>query len=383
MKSGVPGFVGIRLKQAREAVGLSITSLADLIGVSKQAVSQYEKGSDSPSPLIFDRIRTVLGHDYQFFLRPPVNSLIKSTCFYRSMAAATKTARTKAEMRQLWVRELVCYLSEHIELPHAKFPDFCLPSDPTRIGMSEIEILASDLRSFWKLGSGPIANLVNVAELNGALIVRHSMDAETLDGLSEWLQPEGLPLVILNTDKNIAVRSRLDLAHELGHLVLHQSISPEQLRRSEIFDLLEAQAFRFGSALLLPEHSFLEDLYSASLDALRTLKPKWKVSIAMMIERLKHLNIITDEQHRRLRINYSTRRWNRQEPLDSEIPIEQPVFLSKAFKLLIDNKIQTPEQIISASGFGPEWIHRLLNLPVNLFDPKQPEVKVLEFRRRA
>lgn len=383
MKQGVPGFVGIRLKQAREAIGLSLTSLADLIGVSKQAVSQYEKGVDAPSPAVFDRIRTILGHDYQFFLRPPLNSLVKNACFYRSMAAATKTARTKAEMRQLWVREILCYLSEHIELPYANFPDFHLPSDPTKIGMDAIEILAGDLRAFWKLGSGPIANLTNIAELNGTLVVRHSMDAETLDGLSEWLQPEGLPLVVLNSDKNSAVRSRLDLAHELGHLVLHRDVPSEQLTRPGIFELLEAQAFRFGSALLLPEHSFLEDLYSASLDALRTLKPKWKVSIAMMIERLKHLGIITDEQHRRLRINYSTRRWNRQEPLDGEIPIEQPVFLAKALKLLVDNKIQTPEQIVSASGFRPDWLHRLLDVPLDFFDSKQPEIKVLEFRRRA
>ncbi len=383
MKSGVPGFVGIRLKQAREAVGLSITSLADLIGVSKQAVSQYEKGVDSPSPDIFDRIRTVLGHEPQFFLLPPISTLVKNTCFYRSMAAATKTARTKAEARQLWVRELICYLSEHIELPHANFPLLDLPSDPTKIGMDQIELLAADLREFWKLGSGPIANLTNITELNGALIVRHSMDAETLDGLSEWLQPEGLPLVVLNSDKGISVRSRLDLAHEIGHLILHRGITVEQLRRSEIFDLLEAQAFRFGSALLLPEHSFLEDLYSASLDALRVLKLKWKVSIAMMIERLKHLGIVTDEQHRRLRVNYSTRKWNREEPLDSEIPIEQPVFISKAFKLLVDQKIQTPEQIISASGFSADWIQRLLDLPLDLLRSPQPQVRVLEFKRRA
>src|SRR6476469_2565508 len=105
MKTGVPGFASIRLNQAREAMGLSITSLAELVGVSKQAISQYEKGADSPSQHVLERITTVLGHEPHFFISTPF-SVAKNTCFYRSMAAATKTARTKAEVRELWVREL-------------------------------------------------------------------------------------------------------------------------------------------------------------------------------------------------------------------------------------------------------------------------------------
>src|SRR5208282_344946 len=109
-----------------------------------------------------------------------------------------------------------------------------------------------------------------------------------------------------------AVRSRLDLAHELGHLFLHRGVTEAQLRHPDMFHLIEDQAFRFGAALLLPEHSFLEDLYSVSLDALLAIKLKWKVSIAMMIERLKDLSIVNHEQHKRLRINYSARQWNKE-----------------------------------------------------------------------
>src|SRR5436309_2457510 len=105
MKLGIPGFYGARLRQAREAMGLSITSLAALVGVSKQAISQYERGTDAPGPQVFDALRSTLRQDAHFFLRRPATSLERETCFYRSMAAATKSARLKAEVWELWFRE--------------------------------------------------------------------------------------------------------------------------------------------------------------------------------------------------------------------------------------------------------------------------------------
>ena len=383
MKAGIPGFFGARLRQAREAMGLSITSLAALIGVSKQAISQYELGADSPGPQVFDALRSTLRQDAHFFLRRPADSLEKDTCFYRSMAAATKGARVKAEVWQLWVRELISYILEHVELPPLNFPSLpFVPPEPNMLGMDQIDIVAEEVRDFWKLGDGPIPNLVATAENNGAVIVRHTLDAETLDALSQWLRPEGFPIIVLNADKKVAVRSRLDVAHELGHMILHRHVLDSQLRRPDIFNLIENQAFRFGAALLLPEHSFLEDLYSLSLDGLLALKHKWKVSVAMMIERLRGLGTVTDDQYRRLRINYSARQWNKAEPYDDEIPVEQPMLILKALRLMVQENIQSIDQISATTGFSRQWVDVLLNVPHDLGSVHlQP--KVVEFKRRA
>jgi Zn-dependent peptidase ImmA (M78 family)/transcriptional regulator with XRE-family HTH domain len=371
MRTGVPGFHGDRLQQAREAMALSKTLLADLVDVSVQAISQYEKGADRPGTEVFDRLRKILKQDAQFFLRPTNPSLSSSVCFYRSLASTTKTARTKAETWKTWSRELISHLAEFVEFPASDFHSTVhLPSHPSLIGMDMIESLASDVREQWNLGDGPLANLLETAENRGAVIFRYNLDSESLDALSEWLKPENLPLIVLNADKNVAVRSRLDLAHELGHMFLHRSVTDGLLRHSDVFRLVEDQAFRFGAALLLPEHSFLEDLYSVSLDALLALKLKWKVSIAMMIERLKDLNIVNADQHKRLRINYSARRWNREEPYDREIELERPAFLSKATKLMLDSGVQTIDQFSANTGFSREWIERILNLSPNLISPR-------------
>jgi Zn-dependent peptidase ImmA (M78 family)/transcriptional regulator with XRE-family HTH domain len=380
MKTGVPGFQGIRLRQAREAMGLSITSLADLIGVSKQAISQFERGSDAPSQPIFDRIRTTLRHESQFFLKRPA-SLTPGTCFFRSMAATTKSARVKAEVWQLWVRELISYCLTFVEFPPLNFPPFDdIPIDPNFLSMETIEAIAEDLRDYWNCGDGPIPNLIETVEGNGTIVVRHDLSAETLDALSVWFEPEGFPLVVLNSDKNVYVRSRMDLAHEIGHLVLHRHVEPDQLKHSDTFRLLEDQAFRFGGALLLPEHSFLEDLYSLSLDGLLSVKLKWKVSVALMIQRLQDLNIVSQDQFRRLRINYSARKWTKTEPYDDEMPTEQPLFMSGVVKLLVNDGIQSLDQIVANTGFSREWVQRLLSLPHSDIDPRP---KILEFKRRA
>ena len=70
-----------------------------------------------------------------------------------------------------------------------------------------------------------------------------------------------VPYVLLNSDKECAVRSRLDLAHELGHICIHQAIPESTLNKQEFFTLIERQAFRFGSAFLLPEKAFLDDVF--------------------------------------------------------------------------------------------------------------------------
>lgn len=384
MKLGTPGFVGRRLRESREAFGLSITALADIVNVSKQAISQYEKGEDSPRPEIFERFCELFKHEPHFFLRPYPKAT-ETPKFFRSLAASTKSARLKAAARHYWMREIINYLSEFVELPKVNLPKG-LPrgDDPNMLSMEGIEQAALNLRYFWNLGEGPIPNLTRVMEQQGIIVLRHPLDADTLDAVSAWAMPENIPYVLLNSDKNCAARSRLDLAHELAHICIHQDIAEMTLNKQELFALIEQQAFRFGASFLLPEKSFLEDVYSVSLDALKVLKRKWRVSIAMMIERLKTLGIIDSDQHKRLRIQYVSRKWTKDEPFDNELPIEQPSLVQSAFRTIVKANVQSADQIIANSGFSRHWLESLLSAPSDIFqDEVAVEMKVIPFQRRA
>jgi len=378
--SGTPGFVGVRLKQAREAMGLTVTSLGQALGVTKQAVSRWEGGLDSPRPELFDRLCGILCQPAYFFMQPIDSSLLRGTRFYRSLASTTSAARQKADARNFWARETANYVLRYVEFPRVNFPVWKI-ANPSALTMRDVEVWASETRRFWGLGDAPIANLLRVAENNGALVVRDYLDAETLDALSEWLEPEGIPFIVLNADKESAVRSRLDLAHELGHLILHRKVSQEELNKKALFKQIEKQAFRFGGALLLPERAFLADLYSLSLDALRALKSKWKVAIAAMIYRLADLGVLTEDQEKRFWINYARRGWKQREPLDDQLPFETPSVLPQAFQIIVDQG-HDRDQIPGSIGHGKSQIEQIANLPENFLGPSPSvQAKIIPFRK--
>ncbi len=82
-----------RIKQARVSRGLSMIELSELIGVCKQAVSQYEMGKNSPSKSILNLIASTLKYPVSFFYKPmPTYENASSAVFFRSR----KTAKVKA-----------------------------------------------------------------------------------------------------------------------------------------------------------------------------------------------------------------------------------------------------------------------------------------------
>ena len=172
---------------------------------------------------------------------------------------------------------------------------------------------------------------------------------------------------MLNTLKQNAFRSRADIAHELGHLLLHRYVRREFLDDPLTFKLMEKQAWRFAQGFLLPEQPFLKDVYSLSLDTLLSLKPKWKVSVAFMLQRIFDLDIIGIEKYGNYRKYLAQRNWLRSEPYDAETKPEQPLMLWKMVEYLRDQRIQTPEQLISSMEMNPAYVEQLLQTPTGFF----------------
>jgi len=361
MRLGTPGFLGARLKEAREARGMTGSSLADVLGVTRQAVSRYESGEITPDPEYMHAICACLNLPHHFFFRP-MRDYPDEPIFNRSMSAATKMARTKAERRLKWLREIVFYLEEYVNFPPLHFPEFDCPGQPTLISDEMIEKIAVDTREFWKLRNAPITDLVSLLEQHSTIIARDRLDAETLDALSVWGSLENRPYIILNADKQSAIRSRTDAAHELGHLLLHRNVKRSQLLKTEEHKLIEDQAFRFARAFLLPSDSFGNDVYALSLDALRSIQSKWKVSLGVMVKRAEDLGLINEDQTKKLWISLNRRGWKFREPFDQEIQIETPKLLSKVFNLLITEQVQGKDEIRWEIPYTPGDIETLSGL---------------------
>ena len=377
MRPGTPGFIGLRLREAREARALTASALARQLRVTKQAVSQYENGVQSPSPEVMKRICDYLNLPDYFFFRqfPPLS---KGTIFYRSLSSFTKIARTMAERRYEWLRRSVAFFRESVEFPVVNVPNYDLPSKPQLISNEMVESIASEVRQHWNLAKIPIRNMIKLLEANGVITGQDEFDAEGLDGFSEWAPVEETPYIMLNIDKRSSARSRLNAAHELGHLVLHRKIKPEQFTQKQEHKLIEEQAFRFAGAFLVPAEQFAEEFYAVSLDPLIAMKRKWKVAIGMMIKRAENLDLISREQARKLFVKRTRNGWQVKEPLDDELEIEQPSLLSKAIDLLIREDVVSRDEILWELPYDPTTdIEALLSLTDGFLDEPLPTIKMV------
>lgn len=362
---------------------MTATTLAELVGVTKVTVSQYENGGFSPSPATLERIADVLNLPIEFFCRPSAPQSMEPV-FWRSMSAATKAARTRATRRLGWLIEIVSFLRHYVDTPPVNYPTLPVPANPFDLHAETIEACAASARRHWKLGDGPISNVVWLLENNGTIVTRSELDARTLDAFSKWNVADGTPYVILGADKGAAARSRFDAAHEVAHMLLHRHLPPTRLGKAAEFHLIENQAHRFAGAFLLPAATFSADISAmggVSLDALRVLKPKWGASIQLMLRRAEDLKLLTEDDASSLWRNLARRGWRTLEPLDDKLPIEEPRVLHRAFDLLLVEGLGSKAGIRSMMPITPTDIEDVTGLPRGYLADLPPNVQLLQPRR--
>lgn len=361
MRPGTPGFQGNRLTEARQIRGLTGTFLAEIVDLTSQSISKYETGRSTPSPEVLARLSDVLAVPESFFLAP-VGSQPEGRIFYRSMSSATKSARLRAERRFGWLHAITDYVAQYVELPEVNLPSFDVRWE--RLSGDDIDEIAAAARAHWGMPRGPVANVISVLENHGVVVARDELGAHTLDSLSVM---GSRPSVLIGTDKGSAARWRFDACHELGHLLLHQAVTEKMLATSVQHKQLEQQAHRFAAAFLLPSDEFSEDVFAVNLDALRSMKMKWRVSVGMMIRRLLDTELIDEQQYRQLMMNYGRRGWRRNEPLDDSMPHEEPMLLRKALDLIVSGGIRTPEEVAGELHLPARDIETLSGLEIGSF----------------
>lgn len=340
------GFVGARLTEARKARGVSATDLADLVGVSVQSISKYENDRQSPKLDVVHSLADILRFPHDYFLRPvPLKD--DRPIFWRARLSAPPLARDRAEVRLEWMKEIVDYLACYFDLPKLNIPIIDFSEDS--FGSSDfVERVAKDIRDFWDIGSGPMPDTIEQLETNGILASRIHVRADKLDAFSQWSERFSVPFVVLSRDKASACRQRFDVLHELVHITCHADVPQRRLNDRAFYKAVEKQADQIASAMLLPEADFTGELYAPSLDGFLTLKERWGASVGAMIMRCKHLDLIDDDDARRLWINYNRRGWRTGEPLDGKLETEQPQLIRRSFELLIEEGVQSAAQIVKA-----------------------------------
>lgn len=349
-----------RIRQARVSRCMSMADLAELIGVSKQAISQYEMGTSNVSPLILRNIAKTLQYNISFFSKSiPTNNSASSAIFFRKKIT-TKTKTTNAAVEKIEIfREIIDYLCKFVDFPDLNFPQISYDYTIEKpIDNEAIENYASILRKHWHLGNEPIRNLMTVVQKNGFYVSAMDFGDRKLDAFSVWYNNK--PYIFLSNNKISNARIRFDIAHELGHLLMHaDTYSKEDIKNNKDLNAkLEDEANRFAGAFLMPKSSFSKDIYSTSIEHFINLKIKWLSSISSIIYRCDSLNLFNENQIKYLKDQMTQKAYWYKEPLDNDIPIETPSAVKQAVELIIDNNIITSSQLIEDIGCNAEEIEK-------------------------
>ena len=370
-----------KLRDARLAERLTQTDLAERIGKTRQAVSGYEQGAITPEPDVMEKIAANLRQPLGYFSGAPAPEFGDSSArFFRAFGPKTKRRNIACEVLGGWLARTAKYLDEFVNYPPVNIPPAEPPSRPDgRYSHTAIASVADNCRKAWGLGLGPLSNVISLLENNGVIVCRYVIPGEHIEAFSFWNGPKAL--VFLASEKESACRARFDAAHELGHLVLHRGIGPEEIEDKRILKALEREADLFAGAFLLPEASFLAEVFSTRLDAFFPLKRRWKVSAAAMIRRCHHLGAIDDDQYLNLQKTISFRKFRRREPYDDAIPLEAPRLLNQAAQLLLSSGHKTVDDFSVGIQINRRIIEQFCSLPEGMLDvageikPFRPTIK--------
>lgn len=309
-----------KLRQLRLARGLTLEGLADKMGglITKQALSKYEKGAASPSPAVLTRLAEALGVQSAELFR---ESTVKIEFLgYRKRSAFSKRDQEAIES---FVKESLEQRIRLQSLVQEGKPD--IPVRSFRVEcLEDTETAAERLRTQWKLGEAPIASVISLLEDKLVHVFEEDTPGNGFDGISALGFDENRELkgaAVVSRNLISGERQRLNIVHELGHLVLDIKEDLDE----------EKAAFRFAGAFLAPASVLRREVgkkrSSIQLRELILLKKLFGMSIQALLYRLRDLGIITASVYTWSCIQVNRMGMKKKEV--EELPREEPQWLKR------------------------------------------------------
>lgn len=370
-------FNGMNLRLARVFNGFSLDELAGLVGKSRQFLHKLETNDTcQPTSELAAELSQQLRVRVAFFYRSLSPVLPEEEVHFRKLfttrSAIKQAAMAKAEM----FLQLVEYFDEHLNLP-----DVSVPSFPDAATADDIEQAAELCRRHWGLGLGPIDNMVRVAEHAGAIVTTFNAVSAEVDALSYALKR---PVIVRNDAKLSACRQRFDIAHEIGHFVLHEGVQTGNRQT-------ESQANRFASAFLMPRSMMAAHWpkpKGSRLDwvGMKEFKFTWKVSKAAMLYRAHQLEIIDDAQYKSGVITLRRTGEATGEREDQMIPLEQAKMVLQALQVLSNKGGASIDHLADDLGWSVALLEEVVGCPLTPLQPDQHLAEVVSldaYRKRA
>ena len=286
-------FKGRMFKMARLCgVGRTQSELAEAMResdpsllTSQASISRWEDLYAEPSDEELKVASAVMKFPIEFFVHDGEQYGIGACCLYHRKkkklpAKVLQAVHARVNVIGIGVEQL---LSKRASIrSHCNLPTYRVA--PTRTP----ESIARKVRKDLGIAPGPVRDLMASVEATGAIVILMNLPTGELDAIS--VRPSNAPPLVFLSRHAPADRQRWTLAHELGHLVMHD----------EERDGIEKEADQFAAELLMPASTIRTQLKKLTLETAGELKQEWRTSIQSIVRRAVDTKAITAYRSRTL-----------------------------------------------------------------------------------
>ncbi|MFM1598551.1 helix-turn-helix domain-containing protein [Streptococcus mutans] len=364
-------FNGQILKELRLLNDMSRSELAKKSDLTEQAIWQFETNRTAPKLATQWQLANVFNVAIDYFsMEEEVSHFDLSSIAFRN---ADTTVKKTIDIQLVYLDKmdrLISYLESFVLIPKVmiyelsnKLSDAFINSEKT------IEEIASYAREALEIADDN-SDLLYKIERSGIYVNERLINGGA-DAYSAWSK-DGRPFIILGIGKS-AVRRNFDLAHELGHLLLHASVDFMNLSKIESQDM-EDQANLFASCFLLPEQRFREDFANivgkrvSNPDNYIALKRKYHVSIQALEYRAYKLGLLTPSQNSYFYRQIAKKKYKVIEPLDLEIIVKKPSKVRSILDVILSNNLLTLEQLGANQKVSLQFFSQIFSFDIKFFD---------------
>lgn len=330
-----PALNGARVTDLRDLRGLTQTEVAKQVHVTQGFLSKVEKNEKPLPDSMAVELAGLFSVPLSFFSVVDTENLGSNFTFWKKSRASVKDEKRLSVLFREASR-VFDRLSRIHEQPTFRNNLEDLLSDAQAGEFADDpESMAAVLRDLVGLSAGESMRSVSkLAEKLGVGVV-HVLDdrEERLDhlGISRPHSRDERPVIAVVAPTS-GEELRFALGHELGHLIFDD----EAHRISSPRDPRELRAHAFSSALFISNSEMVKRVNERlPLHGYAALKADFGIGIKASIVRASRMGIISQDRYRSLMIQYSSRHWNKREPV--EVGKERAFY----YRQLVERTFQT------------------------------------------
>lgn len=244
--------IGLRLRNAREKLGLSQQAVADVLGLPRTAVTNIETGNRSLSTMELTRLADLYGRPVASFLEDAqATTDDASVILLRALQQASNEPGFREAIDQVLTlcREgaaLRTLLDQPVE---GRLPDYGARITSAGDAIRHGDFVAQEERRRLRLGDTPIGNIASLISEQGIWVAACKLP-DDMSGLFTHDLRAGVAIIIHAEHK--PVRRQFSYAHEYGHALFDRAESCRLTRHANAGEMVEKRANAFAASFLMP-----------------------------------------------------------------------------------------------------------------------------------